>query len=107
MMITTFYLPTKIIVGPGSLARLGAEAAELGRKAILISGKSSLRKIVGIHIIRIKLCCRLKSSIHIGMFRADNNFVMPFFDDCSKIEKDLNDRHFSQQKSMIRRENLE
>ena len=43
-MITTFYLPTKIIFGPGSLARLGAEAAELGRKAILVSGKSSLRK---------------------------------------------------------------
>jgi len=43
-MITTFYLPTKIIFGPGSLARLGTEAAELGRKAILVSGKSSLRK---------------------------------------------------------------
>ncbi len=44
MMITTFYLPTKIIFGPGSLARLGAEVAKLGRKAILVSGKSSLRK---------------------------------------------------------------
>jgi alcohol dehydrogenase YqhD (iron-dependent ADH family) len=44
MVITTFYLPTKIIFGPGSLACLGTEAAKLGRKAILVTGKSSLRK---------------------------------------------------------------
>ncbi len=44
MMITTFYLPTKIIFGLGSLAQLGAEAAKLGRKAILVTGKTSLRQ---------------------------------------------------------------
>ncbi len=44
MGITTFYLPTKIIFDSGSLAWLGAEVAKLGRKAILVTGKSSLRK---------------------------------------------------------------
>ncbi|UCG54467.1 MAG: iron-containing alcohol dehydrogenase, partial [Dehalococcoidia bacterium] len=44
MMITTFYLPTRIIFGLGSLARLGVEAVKLGRKAILVTGKSSLRE---------------------------------------------------------------
>lgn len=44
MMITTLYLPTKIIFGPGSSARLGTEAAKLGCKAILVTGRSSLRK---------------------------------------------------------------
>lgn len=43
-MITTFFMPTKIIFGPGSLSRLGTEACKLGRKAILVTGKSSLRK---------------------------------------------------------------
>ena len=43
-MITTLYLPTKIIFGCGSLARLGVEAGKIGRKAILITGTSSLRK---------------------------------------------------------------
>ncbi len=44
MVLTTFYLPTRIIIGPGSFARLGTEASRLGRRAILVTGRSSLRK---------------------------------------------------------------
>jgi len=43
-MITTFYLPTKIIFGSGSLAQLGAEAKNIGQKALLVTGASSMRK---------------------------------------------------------------
>lgn len=43
-MVTTFYLPTKIIFGSGSVARLGAEAKRLGRRAMLITGCRSVRQ---------------------------------------------------------------
>jgi len=43
-VITTFHLPTKIIFGPGSLARLGEEARRIGPKAILVTGSRSMRK---------------------------------------------------------------
>jgi len=43
-MITTFYLPTKIIFGVGSFKQLGAEAKELGQKAMLVTGRSSVRR---------------------------------------------------------------
>jgi len=36
-MITTFYLPTRIVFGPGSVDRLGEEAKEIGRKAIIVT----------------------------------------------------------------------
>ena len=36
-MITTFYLPTRIISGPGSVERLGEEAKEIGRKAMVVT----------------------------------------------------------------------
>lgn len=42
--ITRFYLPTRIIFGPGSLTRLGVEAAKIGRRAILVTGTSSMRQ---------------------------------------------------------------
>lgn len=42
--ITRFYLPTRIIFGPGSLARLGAEAGKIGQRAILVTGTGSMRK---------------------------------------------------------------
>ena len=42
--MTVFNLPTKIIFGPGSLTQLGAEAKGLGRKALLVTGASSMRK---------------------------------------------------------------
>ena len=43
-MITTFYLPTRIIFGAGSLSQLGAEARELGQKAMLVTGLGSMRR---------------------------------------------------------------
>lgn len=43
-MITTLYLPTKIIFGSGSLAQLGLEARKIGRKAILVTGSRSTHK---------------------------------------------------------------
>ena len=43
-MITTFYLPTKIIFGIGSLNQLGTEVRALGQKAILVTGRDSMRR---------------------------------------------------------------
>ncbi len=43
-MVTTFFLPTRIVFGCGSFARLGAEAAKIGKRAILVTGQSSMRK---------------------------------------------------------------
>ena len=43
-MITTFYLPTKIVFGVGSFKQLGAEAKEFGQKAILVTGRSSMQR---------------------------------------------------------------
>jgi len=36
-MITTFYLPTKIVFGSGSIEQLGQEAKEIGRKAMIVT----------------------------------------------------------------------
>jgi len=43
-MITTFYLPTKIIFGVGSFKQLGSEARGLGQKALLVTGRNSMRR---------------------------------------------------------------
>ena len=43
-MITTFHLPTRIIFGSGSIKQLGVEAGKLGRKAMLVTGRSSVRQ---------------------------------------------------------------
>jgi hypothetical protein len=43
-MITKFFIPTRIISGAGSFMLLGAEAAAIGRSALLVTGKSSSRK---------------------------------------------------------------
>jgi len=40
----TFYLPTRIVFGRGSLSRLGEEAARLGDKCILVTGRSFARR---------------------------------------------------------------
>ncbi len=37
MGIMTFSMPTKTVIGPGSLAQLGAEAKKLGQKAIIVT----------------------------------------------------------------------
>ena len=44
MGITRFYLPTKIIFGSGSLAQLGLEAEKIGRRVILVTGTTSMRR---------------------------------------------------------------
>lgn len=44
MRITRFYLPTRLIVGWGSLAQLGLEAKMLGKRAMLVTGAHSMRK---------------------------------------------------------------
>lgn len=43
-MAITFYLPTKLILGSGSVAELGAEAKKLGKRAMLVTGLQSARK---------------------------------------------------------------
>ena len=43
-MITTFHLPTRIIFGSGSIKQLGVEAGKLGKKAMLVTGRSSVRR---------------------------------------------------------------
>ncbi len=37
----TFYLPTKIIFGPGEIQKVGTEAKSLGEKALIVTGKRS------------------------------------------------------------------
>ena len=44
MGITRFYLPTRFIIGAGSLAQLWNETSRLGKTAMLVTGKSSMRK---------------------------------------------------------------
>ena len=43
-MTTTFYIPTKIISGAGGFSQLGKETSPIGKKALLVTGKSSMRK---------------------------------------------------------------
>ena len=41
-MNTIFHLPTKIISGVGAFVHLGAEAANIGNKAVLVTGKKAM-----------------------------------------------------------------
>lgn len=43
-MITTFYIPTRIISGAGGFAQLGKETAQIGKKALLVTGRSAMRR---------------------------------------------------------------
>jgi len=43
-MVTTLYLPTKIIFGSGCVAKLGAEVRGLGKRAVLVTGSHSARQ---------------------------------------------------------------
>ncbi len=45
MPITEFHLPTKVIFGEGAFARLGDEAAALGKRALIVSGQKTMRKL--------------------------------------------------------------
>jgi len=42
--IEEFYAPGKIIFGPGGLSQVGAEAKRSGNKALVVSGKSAMKK---------------------------------------------------------------
>lgn len=44
MVNFTFYLPTKIIFGPGTIDQVGVEAAQLGKRAMIVTGKKSAAK---------------------------------------------------------------
>ncbi|MGA2368571.1 MAG: iron-containing alcohol dehydrogenase, partial [Dehalococcoidia bacterium] len=44
MGITRFYLPTRFIIGAGSLSQLGKEACRLSKTALLVTGSKSMRK---------------------------------------------------------------
>ncbi len=37
----TFYLPTKLIFGPGEISKVGTEAKKLGERALIVTGKRS------------------------------------------------------------------
>lgn len=43
-MVFRFMLPTKLLFGAGSLNQLGKEASKLGKKAMIVTGSSSMRK---------------------------------------------------------------
>ncbi len=40
----TFYIPTKIIFGEGTIPKIGHEAKTFGKKALMVYGKSSIKK---------------------------------------------------------------
>lgn len=48
MPVHDFHIPSGVIYGPGALARLGAEAERLGRKALVVTGSGSLRRSGGL-----------------------------------------------------------
>ena len=45
MSITEFDLPTKLLFGEGVFDRLGEEAAKLGRRALIVSGQKTMRRL--------------------------------------------------------------
>ncbi|XUX00476.1 MAG: iron-containing alcohol dehydrogenase [Dehalogenimonas sp.] len=45
MGVTEFNLPTRLIFGEGSFDRLGEEAAKLGRRAMIVSGQKTMRRL--------------------------------------------------------------
>ena len=45
MPVTEFNLPTKVIFGEGAFARLGDEAAALGKRALIVSGQKTMRRL--------------------------------------------------------------
>lgn len=44
MATVVFYTPTKLIVGDGTVAKVGEEAALLGKRALVVTGGSSAKK---------------------------------------------------------------
>lgn len=43
-MVFRFILPTKLLFGAGSLKQLGKEASKIGKKAMVVTGSSSMRR---------------------------------------------------------------
>lgn len=43
MGVTRFYLPTRFIIGAGSISSIGTEVARLGKTALLVTGSKSMR----------------------------------------------------------------
>ncbi|MDD5313449.1 MAG: iron-containing alcohol dehydrogenase [Dehalococcoidia bacterium] len=48
MSISRFYIPTRFIIGAGSLAQLGKEVAKLGKVALLATGKGGSMRRTGV-----------------------------------------------------------
>ncbi|AKG52908.1 alcohol dehydrogenase [Dehalogenimonas sp. WBC-2] len=44
-MLSEFYMPTKVIFGEGSFSGIGDEATLLGKRAVIVSGRNSLRRL--------------------------------------------------------------
>ena len=45
MQIFQFHMPTKLIFGPGAIERLGEMVKPIGKKAFLVTGRSSMKKL--------------------------------------------------------------
>lgn len=41
----SYSIPTKIFFGPGQLSRIGEEAKNLGNRALLVTGKTAMRRL--------------------------------------------------------------
>jgi alcohol dehydrogenase len=44
MSVSRFYLPTRLIMGSGSLSNLGKEAKQIGKTAMVVTGSNNIRK---------------------------------------------------------------
>lgn len=45
MPLTEFNLPTRVIFGEGAFARLGEEVAAIGKRALIVSGQKTMRRL--------------------------------------------------------------
>jgi len=45
MKTVEYYMPTRVISGKNSLSQIGSQAAGMGKKALLVTGKAAMRKL--------------------------------------------------------------
>ncbi len=45
MKVFTYYMPVKVFFGEGELEKIGSLTRELGSKALLVTGKKSMKKL--------------------------------------------------------------
>jgi len=45
MKTVEYYMPTRVISGENSLSQIGSQAAGMGKKALLVTGKAAMRKL--------------------------------------------------------------